>query len=87
MTGLLGQALRRLDTLSADEQDAIASQIIETLDDEKAWADRLAGIPSGLRDMAREAGEEHRRGETRALDEPAAAALYRPRLVPGKPAE
>ena len=69
MTGLLEQALRRLEALSADEQDAIASQIIETLDDEKAWADRFATIPASLRNMAREAGEEHRRGETRPLDE------------------
>lgn len=69
MTGLLEQALRRIEALSADEQDAIASQIIETLDDEKAWADRFASIPSSLRDMAREAGEEQSRGETRVLDE------------------
>jgi hypothetical protein len=68
MTGLLEQALRRLEALSADEQDAIAAQIIETLDDERAWADRFDTIPSSLRDMAREAGEEHRRGETRPLD-------------------
>lgn len=69
MTGLLEQALRRLEALSADEQDAIASQIIETLDDEQAWSERLAAIPENLRDMAREAAEEHRRGETRPLDE------------------
>ena len=69
MTSLLEQALRRLEALSADKQDAIASQIIETLDDEKAWSDRLGSIPSSLREMAREAGEEHRRGETRPLDE------------------
>ena len=69
MTGLLEQALRRLETLSADEQDAIASQIIETLDDEQGWADRFRTIPSRLRDMSREAGEEHRRGETRLLDD------------------
>ena len=69
MTGLLEQALRRLEALSADEQDGIASLIIETLEDEKAWADHFGTIPSSLRDMAREAGEEHRRGETRRLDE------------------
>lgn len=69
MTGLLERALRRLEALSADEQDAIASQIIETLDDEKAWAGRFGSIPSSLQDMAREAGEEHRRGETCPLDE------------------
>jgi len=69
MTGLLEQALRRLEALSANEQDAIASQILETLDDEQAWSERLGTIPENLKDMAREAVEEHRRGETRPLDE------------------
>ena len=40
MTGLLEQALRRVESLSPAEQDAIASQINETLDDEEAWARR-----------------------------------------------
>jgi hypothetical protein len=42
MTGLLEQALRRVESLSSEEQDAVASQIIETLDDEKAWTWRDA---------------------------------------------
>jgi hypothetical protein len=45
MTGLLETALRRVESLSAEEQDAIASQIIETLDDEEAWARSFAQIP------------------------------------------
>jgi hypothetical protein len=49
MTGPLEEALLRLETLSADEQDEIASQIIETLDNEKAGADRFQTIPSSLR--------------------------------------
>jgi hypothetical protein len=69
MTGLLEEALRRLRSLSDAEQDAIASQIIETLDDEKAWSLRFRDNPSALRSLAREALEEHRRGETRPLDE------------------
>ena len=69
MTGLLQEALRRVDSLSRDEQDAIASQIIETLDDEEAWARRFRDKPARLRSLAREALEEHRRGETRPLDE------------------
>lgn len=69
MTGLLEEALRRLESLAPDEQDAIASQIIETLDDENEWAWRFRVIPSRLRQMAREAAEEHRRGETRPLNE------------------
>jgi hypothetical protein len=69
VTDLLEEALRRLEALSVQEQDAIASQIIETLDDEEAWASRFRNTPSALRDLAREAREEHRRGETRPLDE------------------
>ena len=69
MTGLLQEALRRVEALSSQEQDAIASQIIETLDDEQEWANRFRTIPSSLREMARDAREEHRRGETHRLDE------------------
>ena len=69
MTGLLEEALRRVQSLSAEEQDAIASQIIETLDDEEAWARHFRDNPAVLRSLAREALEEHRRGETRPLDE------------------
>jgi hypothetical protein len=69
MTGRLEEALRRVETLSAEEQDAIASQILETLDDEEAWARSFRDKPEVLRSLAREALEEHRRGETRPLDE------------------
>ena len=69
MTGLLEKALRRMESLSPEEQDAIASQIIETLDDEEAWAVSFRERPDVLRSLAREALEEHERGETRPLDE------------------
>ena len=69
MTGLLEKALRRVEALSDEEQDAIASQIMETLDDEEAWARSFRENPKALRAMAREALDGHRRGETRPLDE------------------
>jgi hypothetical protein len=69
MTGLLEKALRRIETLSSEEQDALASQILETLDDEEAWSRQLNEKPDVLRSLAQEALEEHRRGETRPLDE------------------
>jgi hypothetical protein len=69
MTGLLEKALRRIETLSSEEQDAMASQILETLDDEEAWSRRFNEKPDVLRSLAQEAIEEHRRGETRPLDE------------------
>jgi hypothetical protein len=37
MTSLLEQAIRRAESLSAEQQDAIASQIIENIEDEEAW--------------------------------------------------
>jgi len=69
MTGLLEEALRRLEALSPDEQDMFASQIIETLDDDAAWTHSLARKSSALQSLAREAMEAHQRGETRPLDE------------------
>lgn len=71
MTGLLEKALRRVETLSQEEQDAIASQILETLDDEEAWARTFNENPEKLRRLGREALEEHQRGETRPLDDSA----------------
>ena len=38
MTGLLEEALRRIESLSREDQDAIAHQIMATLDDAEAWA-------------------------------------------------
>jgi len=61
--------LRRVDSLSREEQDLIAAQIIETLDDEEAWGRRFRDQPAALGSLAREALDEHRRGETRPLDE------------------
>jgi hypothetical protein len=69
MTGLLEEALRRVEALSREQQDAIASQILETVDAEEAWERSLLARPDVLRSLAREALEEHRRGETRPLDE------------------
>ena len=69
MTGLLEQALKRVESLSREEQDAIAAQIMQTLDDEEAWARSFREKPLVLSSLGREALEEHRRGETRPLDE------------------
>jgi hypothetical protein len=69
MTGLLAAALRRIESLSPEEQDSIASQIMQTLDDDAAWSRSFQDNPEKLRSMAREAIEEHRRGETRPIEE------------------
>jgi hypothetical protein len=69
MTGRLEKALQRVEALSEEEQDAIASQILETLEDEEAWARKFREKPELLRSLAREAIDEHRRDETRPLNE------------------
>jgi hypothetical protein len=69
MTGLLQKALRRIEVLLEEEQNAIAAEILESLDDEEAWARKLREQPNLLHSLAREAVEEHRRGNTRPLDE------------------
>ena len=69
MTKLLEEALRKVAALPQEEQDAIASQIIETLEDETAWQQSLARSPDKLRRLAEEARRASERGETRPLDE------------------
>ena len=64
MTELLESALRKVAALSQEEQDAIAAQILETLEDEAAWQAKLAKNPEKLRRMAEKALEEHRGGQT-----------------------
>lgn len=69
MTTLLEDALRKVAALPQDEQDAIASQIMETLQDEAAWKEKLARDPEKLRRLAEEAKQEHQQGKTRPIDE------------------
>ena len=67
MTTLLGKALEKVAALPQDEQDAIASQILDSLADEKAWKKRFAAQRDRLRQLAQEALDEDDRGETRPL--------------------
>jgi len=53
--------------MTPEEQDANASQILDALDEEEAWARSFRNKPEVLRCLAREALDEHRRGETRRL--------------------
>jgi len=64
-----GTCARKVVALPEDEQEAIASLILASLADEAAWKKRFAEKRDGIRRMAREAVEEHARGETRPLDE------------------
>jgi hypothetical protein len=69
MTVLLEQALRRVESLAPEDQDAIASQLLDSLDDDAEWSRRFHEKPAMLRALAEEAREEHSRGDTRPVDE------------------
>jgi hypothetical protein len=60
MTGLLEKAIHRLEALPPEEQDAIAADILATLDDE---------LPPHLKELAKEAMEDHRAGRTIPLED------------------
>lgn len=64
MSTLLEKALERVVALPQNEQDAIASQILASLADEDAWKRRFAEKREVIRRMAREALDEHDRGDT-----------------------
>ena len=69
MTTLLEKALQKVGALPEDEQNAIASEILDSLADEDGWKSRLAATRDRLRQLAREALQEDERGETRPLDD------------------
>jgi hypothetical protein len=69
MTTLLEEAMKRVTSLPQDEQNAIASQIFETIEDEDTWRRTLASSSQPLRVLAEEALAEDQRGETRPIED------------------
>jgi hypothetical protein len=68
MTQLLEQAIAKLKSLPANEQDAIAAIILETLEDESQWDATFAKSQDVLAELASEAMAEYRAGKTQVLD-------------------
>lgn len=68
MTELLEQAIARLKTLPTDKQDAIATLILEELEEEQRWDESFARSPDLLAKLAAEAMVEYRAGKTQELD-------------------
>jgi len=69
MSTLLEKALEKIVALPADEQEAIASQILASLADEELWKKRFAEKRDVIRRLAQEALKEDERGETLPLDD------------------
>ena len=68
MTELLEQAIARLKTLPTDKQDAIATLILEEIEDERRWDESFARSPDLLAKLAAEAMVEYRAGKTQELN-------------------
>ena len=68
MTELLEQAIEHLRTLDADKQDAIATLIMEELEDEAKWDASFASSQDLLADLAAEAMAEYNAGQTQVLN-------------------
>jgi len=68
MTELLEQAIAKLKTLPASEQDAIAALILEELEDETLWDKAFEQSQEALAKLAAEAMAEYHAGKTQLLD-------------------
>jgi hypothetical protein len=69
MSTLLEKAIEKVGTLPLDEQDAIASQILESLADEEAWKKRFTEKRDIIHRLAQEALDEDEQGQTLPLDD------------------
>ena len=68
MTELLNQAVARIKNLPDNEQDAIATIILEELEDEMKWEQAFGNSQDLLSELAAEAMTEYRAGKTQELD-------------------
>ena len=64
MTDLLKKAFDVASRLPEDEQDAVAEWLLAELASEEGWENRFARTQGTLSTLAREALDEHERGET-----------------------
>jgi hypothetical protein len=65
---LLEKVISKLKTLPTNEQDAIATMILDELEDERRWDESFARSPDLLAKLAAEAMTEYRAGKTQELD-------------------
>lgn len=68
MSKLLEQAIARLAQLPEEDQDSIASWLLEEMESERRWGALLSESGSALGHLADEALSEHKGGFTKELD-------------------
>ena len=69
MTKLLKELIDKLSKLSPERQDELAAWLLAEMEDDARWDKSFAESQDALEKLANEALEEHRRGETRPLEE------------------
>ncbi len=69
MTRVLEAALEEVAKLPPDEQDVLASLLLDEIKTEQQWAQTFAKSQDTLKALADEALAEFRAGKTRPLDE------------------
>jgi hypothetical protein len=67
VTDLLKKAFDAASRLPKEEQDAVAEWLLAELATEESWEERFVRTQDALSVLAREASEEHQRGETKEL--------------------
>ena len=68
MTQLLERAYSKVTELPDEEQDAVATLIMDAIADEEYWAEQFANSQDALAKLAREALAEYKAGKTLPLD-------------------
>ena len=68
MTALLEKAMSHVNALPPEEQDAVASLILEEIESEKRWDEMFASSQGQLAQLASQAIAEYQAGKTKSLD-------------------
>jgi len=68
MTKLLEKAFQEAAKLSEQDQDALACVLLDEIASERRWDELFEATQDRLKELAREALEEHRAGRTQPLD-------------------
>ena len=68
VTPLLQQAIRAAGALPQDDQDALAVEILEWIEEKRRWTESFARTHEALAELARAALAEHHAGHTRDLE-------------------
>jgi hypothetical protein len=68
LSATLEKAFAEASKLNEEEQNALAAWILQEIDSQKRWEKAFSSSADKLAQLAAEALEEHRRGETHELD-------------------